>query len=273
MIIHPNAKINLGLNIVEKRPDGYHNLETIFYPIPLKDTIEITPSDSSCDYTLISEGITIAGNQEDNLVVKALKNLKKDHAIPPIEIRMQKRIPTGAGLGGGSSDAAYMIRALNDMFQLKLDNEEMEKRASELGADCAFFICNQPTFARGTGNIFTPISLSLNRFWLVLVKPDIFISTKEAFSNITPQKPAYSLLDIAASPIETWKEKMVNDFEKNIFKNHPEIARIKTVLYQQGAVYASMSGSGSSVFGLFRNKPEIDPAEFGSSFVFQAQLE
>lgn len=273
MTIHPNAKINLGLNIVEKRPDGYHNLETIFYPIPLSDTIEITLSESDQDYTLESEGIAVAGNMEDNLVIKALRNLKKDFSIPPVRIRMKKQIPTGAGLGGGSSDAAFTIKLLNDMFQLGLDQQNMEERSATLGADCPFFIQDQPTFACGTGNIFTPISLSLKGYWLVLIKPNIFISTKEAFSNICPKKPECSLLDIIRSPIENWKEKMVNDFEKNIFMNHPEIAEIKAYLYQSGAIYASMSGSGSTVFGLYQNKPEIDHEKFKESFVYLTKLE
>lgn len=273
MIIHPNAKINLGLNIVKKRPDGYHDLETIFYPVPLNDTLEVTLLESEQEYTLETDGIPIAGSPENNLIIKALYNLKKDFAIPHIRIRLRKRIPTGAGLGGGSSDAAYMIRLLNDMFRLGLNEKEMEERSSQLGADCPFFIRNEPTFACGTGNIFTPISLSLKGYWLVLVKPDIFISTKEAFSNITPQKPEFSLLDIMKEPIDEWKEKMINDFEKNIFNLHPEIAQIKNDLYQSGAAYASMSGSGSSVFGIYRNKPEIDLERYKSAFVFQTRLE
>ena len=209
MITYPNAKINLGLNIVEKRPDGYHNLETVFYPINLQDALEVTTLKDKDDYALTVSGTPIEGDAENNLVVKAYKLLKKDFPeIPGIDIHMYKHIPTGAGLGGGSADAAFMIKLLNEKFNLQISIEKMEEYAAILGADCAFFIQNKPVFATGIGNLFEPIQLSLKGYYLVLIKPDIFVSTKDAFSNITPKQPEYSLKEIIRMPIETWRAVM-----------------------------------------------------------------
>ena len=258
MITFPNAKINLGLNIVERRPDGYHNLETIFYPIKLQDALEVNRLEhAEVPYKLRVSGANLHGSPEDNLVVKALNLLRQHHSgILPVDIHLFKHIPTEAGLGGGSADCAFMIKLLNEKFRLGLSVKEMEQYAAQLGADCPFFIQNQPVFASGTGNIFEPIELTLKEYHLVLVKPDTPISTKEAFSNIHPKHPEVSLKEIATQPIENWKGLMKNDFEESIFPCHPEIAAIKDKLYDLGAVYASMTGSGSAVYGIFKQPVE-----------------
>ena len=274
MITFPNAKINLGLNIVEKRPDGYHNLETIFYPIPLQDALEITPWEGGeRKYKLAQSGIQIAGDDEHNLVVKAYKLLDSLYNLPPIEINLLKHIPSGAGLGGGSADAAFMLCMLNQHFQLNIPNEQLEVYAAQLGADCAFFVENKPTFAEGIGNIFSPIELSLKGYKLLLVKPDIFVSTRDAFAQIKPKRPTISLKEVAKMPIEAWKTYMVNDFEESVFPQFPAIADIKAKLYDMGAIYASMSGSGSSVFALFKGDDTLPKVDFGEgAFVFEAMI-
>lgn len=274
MITFPNAKINLGLNIVEKRPDGYHNLETIFYPIPLQDALEITPWEGGeRKYKLAQAGIQIAGDDENNLVVKAYKLLDKLYNLPPIEINLLKHIPSGAGLGGGSADAAFMLCMLNQYFQLNIPNEQLEVYAAQLGADCAFFVENKPTFAEGIGNIFSPIGLSLKGYKLVLVKPDIFVSTRDAFAQIKPKRPTISLKEVAKMPVEEWKTYMVNDFEESVFPQFTAIADIKASLYEMGAIYASMSGSGSSVFALFKGDATLPKVDFGNgAFLFQAMI-
>lgn len=258
MTIYPNAKINLGLNVTERRPDGYHNLETVFYPIPLCDKLDVTVSDglpAGTDYRLRTEGIGIDCPPEKNLIIKVLRQLQADFDIPPLDIRMTKNIPSGAGLGGGSADAAAMMKLLNTMFRLGLSDEEMEARLSPLGADCAFFVKGTPTFATGIGNIFSPVSLSLQGWHLVLVKPDVFVSTKDAYSQICPHHPEQRITDIIREPVERWRDLLTNDFEEGIFRLHPRIGSIKDLLYRKGATYAAMSGSGSTVFGLFREEP------------------
>lgn len=256
MILFPNAKINLGLNVVERRKDGYHNIETVFYPIGLTDVLEIEPSETCTDYSFSSSGITLSGDPEENLIVKAYRLLRSQYQFPAIDISLCKQIPFGAGLGGGSADAAFMLKALNEMFELKITNRKLESIAKLLGADCPVFIKNKPVFASGIGNVFTPIKLSLNGYFLVLVKPDIHISTPEAYSLIIPEKPEVSLLEVIQKPIVEWQKYMKNDFEKSVFSVHPVIGNIKEQLYDMGAVYASMSGSGSSVFGLFESEPQ-----------------
>lgn len=275
MITFPNAKINLGLNIIEKRPDGYHNLETIFYPINLQDALEVTRRENGGDEcTLHISGALLEGEPEDNLVVKAYKLLKKDYPeMLPIDIHMFKHIPAGAGLGGGSSDAAHMIKLLNDKFSLGLTTEQMEEYAAQLGADCAFFVQNRPVFATGIGNVFEPIELSLKGYHIILIKPDIFVSTRDAFAEIKPARPAVSLKEVVKQPIETWKDSMKNDFEDSVFKKFPEIAAIKDELYDLGAVYAAMSGSGSSVFGIFKEPIENVEDKFCGCFCRQRALE
>jgi 4-diphosphocytidyl-2-C-methyl-D-erythritol kinase len=274
MITYPNAKINLGLNIVEKRPDGYHNLETVFYPINLQDALEVNLLEGEEEFSLKVSGVPIEGEPENNLVVKAYRLLKKDYPeMPAIDIHMYKHIPTGAGLGGGSADAAFMIKLLNEKFKLNLSIEKMEEYAAILGADCAFFIQNKPVFATGIGNIFEPIQLSLKGYYLVLVKPDIFVSTKDAFAHIIPTQPTQSLKEIIRMPVETWRATMKNDFEDSVFQKFPEIAAIKDKLYDLGAVYASMSGSGSSVYGIFREQVEFVDEIFSGCFCRQRALE
>ena len=275
MITFPNAKINLGLNIVEKRPDGYHNLETIFYPINLQDALEVTRRENNDkEYTLHISGSPLEGEPEDNLVVKAYKLLKKDYpGLLPVDIHMYKHIPAGAGLGGGSSDAACMIKLLNDKFSLGLSTERMEEYAVKLGADCAFFIRNKPVFATGIGNLFEPVELSLKGYHIILIKPDIFVSTRDAFAEIKPVRPAVSLKEVVKQPMETWKSSMKNDFEDSVFKKFPEIAAIKDELYDLGAVYAAMSGSGSSVYGIFKAPIENVEDKFCGCFCRQRALE
>ena len=274
MITYPNAKINLGLNIVEKRPDGYHNLETVFYPINLQDALEVTKLEGEGEYNLKVSGVPIEGEPDNNLVVKAYRLLKKDFPdMAPINIHMYKHIPTGAGLGGGSSDAAFMLKLLDKKFKLNLSTEKLEEYAAILGADCAVFIQNKPVFATGIGNIFEEISLSLKGYYIVLIKPNIFVSTKDAFANIHPKQPAHSLKEIVRMPVETWRATMKNDFEESVFQKFPEIAAIKDKLYDMGAVYASMSGSGSSVFGIFREQVEHVDEVFSGCFCRQRALE
>lgn len=262
MIAFPNIKINLGLSITEKRPDGYHNLETVFYPVALEDALEIrTSPNADRKFTLHQHGMEIAGNPEDNLVVKAYLLMDKEFHLPPVEIHLYKHIPSGAGLGGGSSDAAFMLKLLNDHYQLGVSEEQLEVYAATLGADCAFFIKNRPIFAEGIGNIFSPVELSLNGYQIMIIKPNVFVSTREAFSNIHPHRPKYPVREAIQRPVQEWKDTLINDFEASVFPQHPVIGEIKEELYHQGAIYASMSGSGSSVFGLFAPGfvlPEID---------------
>jgi 4-diphosphocytidyl-2-C-methyl-D-erythritol kinase len=255
MLLYPNAKINLGLNVLEKRPDGYHNIETVFYPIGLSDVLEVVPSETCTDYSFSSAGIPIDGDPEDNLIVKAYHLLRSGYQFPAVDISLIKQIPFGAGLGGGSSDAAFMLKAMNELFELKITPLRLEKLAAKLGADCPVFIKNKPVFAMGIGNVFTPIKLSLKGKFILLVKPDIYVSTPEAYSLIIPEKPEYSLADLIQQPIENWKSIIKNDFEKSVFIQYPTIGEIKNNLYKMGAIYASMSGSGSSVYGIFDFAP------------------
>lgn len=275
MLIFPCCKINLGLNVTERRPDGYHNLETVFYPIPLTDALEVVPQEASAGvpYRLTQYGTAIEGPAEKNLVVRAYLMLAADFQLPPVDIYLYKHIPSGAGLGGGSADAAFMLCLLNEMFGLQLSEERLISYASRLGADCAFFVHRRPTFATGIGDIFTPIDLDLKGWQIVIVKPDIFVSTPEAFRGITPQRPQRSLLDIVKEPVEAWRLSMLNDFEESIFPHHPRIAAIKQQLYDTGAVYAAMSGSGSSVYGLYEEgSPVPKEQDFPQDFYFRCEL-
>lgn len=262
MIVFPCAKINLGLNIVSKREDGYHNLETVFYPIPLYDALEIKymdekfPSQVACDLKVT--GNAVECDEQNNLVVKAYNLLAEDYKLPRVHAHLYKHIPSQAGLGGGSSDAAFMIRLLDERFRLNIGNPEMEKYAARLGADCAFFIEAEPAYAEGIGDELMPVDGpkgNLNGYYLAIVKPEIAVSTKEAYAAITPTATSKNCREIVRQPIETWKEELVNDFEAPIFKLHPELAEIKEKLYQQGAKYAAMSGSGSALFGIFETEP------------------
>lgn len=269
MILFPNAKINLGLNIVSKRSDGYHNLETIFYPLPIKDALEVIPSTDEKD-SFIEAGLKVDAVAENNLVMKALRLLRQGYDIPPIEVHLLKKIPFGAGIGGGSADAAFMLKLLNDQFSLGINNERLVQLAAKLGADCPFFIYNRPMFATGIGEILEPVELSLDQYNLVLVKPDIHVSTKDAFALVKPQYPEISLKAIVKRPIKEWKGLMYNDFEKSIFPQYSEIETIKEKLYALGAVYASMSGSGSSVYAIFNGEADIK-GEFNGCYVWEEQ--
>ncbi|MDH6533731.1 4-(cytidine 5'-diphospho)-2-C-methyl-D-erythritol kinase [Parabacteroides sp. 52] len=269
MICFPNAKINLGLNIVSKRPDGYHNIETIFYPVPVKDALEIVPAIANESFT--QTGISVDGPAENNLVVKALGAFRQKYTIPPLEIHLLKAIPFGAGLGGGSADAAFMLKLVNTYCALGLTTEQLEEIAQSIGSDCPFFIRNTPVFATGTGNLFTPISLSLKGYHFCLVKPNVTVSTPEAYALVSPKAPVLSLQEIIQMPVSSWKEYMVNDFEESVFTRYPVIADWKEKLYQAGAVYASMSGSGSSVFGLFEEAVSVKNL-FPDSFVWEGVL-
>lgn len=274
MVVFPCCKINLGLNVVERRSDGYHNIETIFYPIPLHDNLEVvTAQNASQPYLLHQTGLTLDGDPDNNLVVKVYNLLREDYKqLPPIEIWLHKRIPSGAGLGGGSSDAAFMMRLLNEKYELGMDEEDIEYRLSHLGADCTFFYHARPAFATGIGNELTYLDFDLRGWNFVLVKPDIHVSTKQAYSMVRPKPSAHNLLEAVSRPVETWKDTVKNDFEYSVFLHHPEIAAIKQTLYDMGAVYASMSGSGSSVFGLFnRSQPEAADV-FHDCMVYETRL-
>lgn len=254
MITFPTAKINIGLQVTERRPDGYHNLDTIFYPIPICDALEVIIAKGvDYDCRLHISGISIEGDTDSNLVVRAYRLLAADYTLPPVDIFLHKHIPTGAGLGGGSSDASYMLRLLNEMFKLGITTKQLEGYATQLGADCPFFITGKPVYATGIGNEFHPIDLNLNGWHILVVKPDVFVSTKEAYSMVTPEMPEVTLDKKIVRPINEWKETISNDFEKGIFARHPELADIKAKLYSLGAKYAAMSGSGSALFGLFES--------------------
>lgn len=273
MRVFPNAKINIGLNITEKRPDGYHNIETVFYPISLSDELSVKLMDkhlstaNQSDYRLLLSGMDTNEDPEKNLVIKAYRLLQKEFELVPIDVLLKKHIPFGAGLGGGSSDAAFMLSALNRLFDLKISYNKLESLAAKLGADCPVFIKNKAVFAEGIGDVFTPVDMSLNGYFFMLVKPDIFIPTPEAYASVKPQKPHNSLLEIIERPVLEWKNLITNDFEVSVFKRYPEIGVIKQQLYERDALYASMSGSGSSVYGIFDQLPVV-PKVFEKYFTY-----
>jgi 4-diphosphocytidyl-2-C-methyl-D-erythritol kinase len=252
MISFPNAKINIGLHITEKRADGFHNLETVFLPVGWSDALEIAHSDELCFTT---SGIAISGSPESNLVIKAYNLLRKDFDLPTLKIHLHKQIPFGAGLGGGSADGAFMLRMLDHMFNLDISQEKLLRYAAVLGSDCPFFILNKPVFATGRGEIMNEINVNVKGLYLLLVKPPLEVSTVRAFQDVVPQKPAVSLSELIDLPVQDWKNAIVNQFETSVFTEYPEIFNIKNQLYGMGAVYASMSGSGSCVFGLFNELP------------------
>ncbi len=261
MICYPNAKINLGLNIVSKRDDGYHNLETVFLPVMgLCDELDITPADIAAPYFFVQEGMAVDCAAADNLIVRALMCVRERYPqTGNVHIRFRKRIPFGAGLGGGSADAAFTVRTLNALFGLRMTDAEMEALVSPLGADCAFFIQNRPRLAQGIGDVFSEVPdgllAELHNRWLLLVKPDCAVSTREAYGGICPRRPTMRLPQALAQPIDTWQQTVVNDFETSVFPLFPEIAECKRLLIANGARYAAMSGSGATVFGIFDNEP------------------
>jgi len=271
VLTYSNAKINIGLNIVEKRDDGFHNIETLFFPISIRDAIEIADSRENSPYTFSASGIPINIEAKDNIIVKAYELIRAKYNFPAQDIHLHKNIPFGAGLGGGSANAAYMIKLLNQKFNLNMSDEEMENEVKKLGSDCAFFIKNKPAFAIGKGDQLNSIDLDLSGYYILLIKPDIHISTPEAYANINPHKPKVSLKELIKQPIESWKTTIENDFENSIFPKHPLLAEIKEELYEEGAIYAAMSGSGSSMFGIFKSTPKVLP-QWRKHFCWQEQF-
>lgn len=268
MLVFPNAKINIGLNILFKREDGFHEIETLFYPIGLSDSLEFIKSEKLSFQNL---GIDVDCSMDDNLIVKAYRLVQAKYNLPPIEIALLKNIPFGAGLGGGSADASFMIKALNDFFQLQMNDDEMCEISLQIGSDCPFFIKNRPMIGMGRGEVLHDFSLSLKGKFLVLINPGIHVGTKEAYSGVKPGAPAYDLKLTLQEPIETWKHKVVNKFEESVFPLFPEIREIKESLYNNGALYASMSGSGSSVYGIFNT--EIATNNYSKYFRWSGYLE
>ena len=250
MITFPNAKINLGLNIVERRPDGYHNIETVFYPIPLTDVLEIVPARDG-ETTLRCYGNPVDCPAEKNLVMKACRLMQERYDIQPVEIHLYKHIPDGAGLGGGSSDAAHTLVMLNKMFELGISDADLAAMAATLGADCAFFVYNRPMMATGIGDVLSPLDVDLKGKTLLLVKPPVGVDTRTAYSRVAPAKPVADLAQTIAQPVESWDGLLVNDFEPSVFAALPQLWLIKARLMDAGAQYAAMSGSGSTVFGIF----------------------
>jgi 4-diphosphocytidyl-2-C-methyl-D-erythritol kinase len=267
MLDFPNCKINLGLHITQKRSDGFHNIETVFYPVKWMDSLEIIEGGNS-PFDLTISGIKVEGKMEENIIFKAWKLLSENHKLPNLKVYLHKVLPMGAGLGGGSSDAAFFLKMANKRFQLDLSTEKLTELAGKLGSDCAFFIQNSPVFAKGKGDEFESIAVDLSLYHILVVYPNIHSNTKEAYEGVVPGMPIKSIEQIISQPIETWKDELVNDFEKSIFRKYPEIEKLKQQLYDNGAMYASLSGSGSAVFGIFRSKPEID---FPSGYNWFAQ--
>ncbi len=258
MIDFPNCKINLGLNIVSKRDDGYHNIETVFYPLPLRDALEIIPSSDGL-FEFSSSGLPIPGTPESNLCVKAWNLLQEEFGLPAVKMHLHKLIPMGAGLGGGSSDGAFSLKMLNNLFDLGLGNGQLMDFARKLGSDCAFFIDNQPCHAFEKGDRFEPIRVDLAGFAVVIAVPGVHVNTALAYSVVTPKFPAREVNELARLPVGNWKDWLVNDFEKPVFEQFPVIGEIKTSMYELGALYAAMSGSGSAVYGIF----DVLPADYG----------
>ena len=259
MIAFPNAKINLGLNITGKRTDGYHDLESVFYPVAYTDVLELTAVDTEA-FELKCTGLEISGSQESNLVWKAWQVLSERYNAPAVHAHLHKSIPMGAGLGGGSADGAFMLSLLNDQCQLGLDVETLESLALELGSDCPFFIRNQAQMVTGRGEIMEPFDLSLAGYWIALVSPNVHIGTAEAYANVAPGPADYNLAEALSTPVNEWRDVVYNQFERSVFPNHPELAAIKEKMYEiNGALYVSMTGSGSTVFGIFDRQPILWP--------------
>ena len=271
MIIFPNAKINLGLHVTSKRDDGFHNLETVFYPIQLCDIIEILPSPSARETSIHISGLNIPGDKKENLCIKAWSLMQKKYRLPHVKIHLHKVIPFGSGLGGGSSDASHVILASNQIFKLNLSQSDLMEIAINTGSDCAFFILNQPAYAEGRGEQLKQCELDLSGYYLHLVVPRVHVDTRLAFGLIQPKAPKVSLREKIALPVSEWEDQIINDFEEPIFQMFPELRKIKMKLYENGAVYASMSGSGSAVFGLFEKQP-VSLLPFENCFNWSKQL-
>lgn len=258
MLTFANAKINLGLFLTEKRADGYHNLQTVFYPIKIHDVVELIDANET---SMVIKGIDIPGDASDNICLKAFKTLQTDFNLPHQQIILLKNIPVGAGLGGGSSDAAFLVKLVNQKFNLDLSDEQMETYVRPLGADCAFFIKNKPTYAFAKGDEFEELDIDLSSYYLVLVKPPVHVSTAQAYSKVKVKQPSTSLKNLIHLPLQDWQAHVLNDFEPSVFANYPEIDKIKTQLYQAGAKFALMSGSGSSVFAIFEKEVKLPDLE------------
>jgi 4-diphosphocytidyl-2-C-methyl-D-erythritol kinase len=273
MIIYPNAKINLGLNVVEKRSDGFHNIETVFYPVSWNDVMEILPDEtkeSGVDFS--SSGISIPGAVEENLCVRAYNLISKDYPMPAVKLHLHKLIPIGAGLGGGSSDAAFFIKAVNELFELNLAWGELHHYAKQLGADCSFFITNKPVFAEGKGDQLESTTVSLNGYYAAIVFPGVHVNTADAYTNVVPHKPEISLEElIVSTAVSKWKNILKNDFEKNIFEKFPAVGELKTKMYDLGAVYSGMSGSGSAVYGIFEKEIDLKDS-FKGNLLWQGKF-
>jgi 4-diphosphocytidyl-2-C-methyl-D-erythritol kinase len=261
MIVFPNAKINIGLHITNKRPDGYHDLETVFYPVMIRDVLEVV---EARELSFTSSGLNIPGTVESNICLKAYKLLSEIRKLPPVSIHLHKNIPIGAGLGGGSADASFFIRLMNDKFALELDISQMEEYAAKLGADCPFFIQNQPVYAFERGDKFENVNVDLGMYFIVLVMPAVQVPTADAFKHISPKPSKRSLRQLNVESIQQWKETVRNDFEPGIIKQYPVIGEIKDDLYEAGAIYASMSGSGSSVYGIFQSPIRLPQLELSN---------
>ena len=276
MILHPPAKINIGLSIIEKRTDGFHNIETVFYPVPLCDSLTVESGLSNAAYPLVfsCDGIELPANDpHDNLCCKAYHLLAADYQLPSTVIHLHKKIPVGAGLGGGSSDAAHTLLALNDLYQLRISGEKLAQYASQLGSDCAFFLLGSPAYGTGKGDILKPVNLSLAGHHILLVKPPVFVSTADAYSSITPKKANCHLPEALKAPVSEWRNTVFNDFEAPVFSKFPEIGRIKEKLYREGAVYAAMSGSGSCVYGIFEEIETDFYGLFPDCFVWMKKID
>lgn len=270
MIVFPNAKINIGLNITDKRPDGFHNIQSVFYPVGLCDALElIENTDKNAPaITMTFSGVDIPGNIQDNLCVKAYHLVNVDYPLPNLKVHLHKHIPIGAGLGGGSADAAFFLRLLNDKFELGLAWGELHNYARQLGSDCSFFITNKPAYIEGKGDQYETISLHLNAYHFVLIYPHIHVNTAKAYSGVKPAFPVRSLESDILLPVEEWKNYIHNQFEDTVFPQHPVLKEIKQQLYDYGAVYAAMSGSGSTVYGIFKEKVDLIE-QFKAYFVWE----
>ncbi|WP_461088674.1 4-(cytidine 5'-diphospho)-2-C-methyl-D-erythritol kinase [Spirosoma gilvum] len=268
MIAFPTCKINIGLRITEKRPDGFHNLQSCFYPVAWGDVLETIPG---TEFNFSHSGLPIPGDASTNLCVRAYNLLKADFDLPPVQMHLHKIVPIGAGLGGGSADAAFTLKLLNDQFHLGLSIQQLEDYARQLGSDCAFFIQNRPQYCLEKGDVFSDIPVDLTGYYILLVYPNLAISTAEAYAGVRPHQPEAPLLDQLQAPIDTWRATIHNDFEDSLFPRYPVLADIKQQLYTAGAVYASMSGSGSTVYGIF-NAPIPTPDQFQEYNVWQGKL-
>jgi 4-diphosphocytidyl-2-C-methyl-D-erythritol kinase len=273
MIVFPKAKINIGLRIKEKRNDGYHNIETVFYPVSFCDALEFVVSEEpEGKDILILTGISVGVSPEENIVMKTVMKLREKYSFPGLRIHLHKAIPHGAGLGGGSSDAACMMKSLNRHFTLSISNNELKAMALDIGSDCPFFIEGDPAYASGRGEILEPISPVLSGYYLLLLNPGVGINTREAYRNCRPEIPNASLLQLASLEITKWKDVIFNDFEEFAFKKHPLIKKIKDDLYNAGALFSSMSGSGSSVYGIFSRKPGYLPGHLRGLIIWEGAV-